>query len=126
MLRWLGVKGYIYTIVERDFKQKRLRCFINKVKMVFIKYNIRLFFWLLFSKFDAVCSIDLDSIMVGYFSTRLRRKKLVYDAHELFTELPELIDRPTKAMWSAIERKIIPKVDLAYTVCDSLMSSSTI
>jgi len=46
---------------------------------------------------------------------------LVYDSHEYFTEVPELIGRPVvKAIWTWLEKLLVPRVDAAYTVCDSI------
>jgi len=131
----LAKAGYNVTLVGRrlksskplsefNFNQKRLYCFFNKGKMFYIEYNIRLFFFFLFlRKYDAICAVDLDTLLPATVSTKIRRKKLVYDAHEYFTELPELVGRPTvKKIWAAIGRFCIPKCDMSYTVCGSLSS----
>ncbi|MBN1821043.1 MAG: glycosyltransferase, partial [Prolixibacteraceae bacterium] len=53
--------------------------------------------------------------------SKLRNKKLVFDSHEYFTEVPELINRPrTQKIWKGIEKRIVPKIKHAYTVCDSI------
>ena len=92
------------------FEQKRLKCFFDKGKMFYFEYNFRLFFFLLFRRFDAVCSIDLDSILAGYYSSKLKRKICIYDAHEYFTELPEVVERPKiKGVWEWVANKTIPK-----------------
>lgn len=106
---------------ERSFAQKRLYCFFRKGKLFYIEYNIRLFLFLLFSSCHCICAVDLDTILPGLWAARLRGRKLVYDAHEYFSELPELQNRPrTKAIWERIGKYAIPKVDAAYTVCASL------
>src|SRR5690606_41112013 len=80
-------------------------------------YWIKLFFVLLFRKADAFCAIDLDTILPVYLVSVLRRKKRVYDAHELFTELQEVVTRPfVLRMWTAIERFMVPRFKLCYTV----------
>lgn len=109
---------------EFKFKQKRIRCFFTKGKMFYIEYNIRLFFFFLFlRKYDAICAVDLDTLLATSLASSIRRKKLIYDAHEYFTELPELVSRPAvKKIWAGIGRFCIPKCDLAYTVCSSLAS----
>src|SRR5689334_21569811 len=76
-----------------DYDQKRLFCFFEKGKLFYLEFNIRLLFYLLFSKMDAICSIDLDTAMPGMMVAKLRRKKFIFDAHELFTEVPEVKDR---------------------------------
>jgi len=109
------------ALVERPFKQQRLSCFFEKGKLFYAEYNLRLFFYLLFAKFDAICGIDLDTLLSAYFASRLKGKPCVYDAHEYFTELPEVINRPaTKKVWSRIADSIIPRLDYCYTVCQSL------
>jgi glycosyltransferase involved in cell wall biosynthesis len=115
------------------FKSHQFDVKLNKGKLFYIEYNIRLFFWLLTQRFDIVCGIDLDSILPCYFSAKIKnllrglfsskknKIKVVYDAHELFSETPEVVRRPMiRRMWLAIERFIVPKVDAAYTVSQSV------
>uniref|UniRef100_UPI003561D5F7 glycosyltransferase n=1 Tax=Lutibacter sp. TaxID=1925666 RepID=UPI003561D5F7 len=84
-------------------------------------YNIRLFFKLLFVKKDILLANDLDTLLPNYLVSKLFNKKIVYDSHELFTEVPELINRPFQQnFWLKIEQFIVPKLIYAYTVCDSI------
>lgn len=105
------------------FQQKRLKCFFERGKFFYLEYNIRLFFFLLWNRFDAVCSIDLDTILAGYYSCTIKRKICIYDAHEYFTEVPEVVQRPTtKRIWEWIAKHTISKIKHAYTVCESLQA----
>ena len=81
-------------LAQQPFQQQRLFCFFKRGKIFYLEYNIRIFCLLLFSKFDAICGIDLDTLGSCYLVAILRRKKLVYDAHEYFTEVPEVVNRP--------------------------------
>lgn len=106
---------------KEPFAQKRLQCYFQKGKWFYVEYNIRLFFYLLSQKVDIICSVDLDTLLPGVALARLRGKKVVYDAHEYFTEVPELVNRPAiQAIWERIAQWAIPQVDKAYTVCESL------
>ena len=128
----IAQNGYSVTLVgrkkklsknldKRIYQQKRLKCIFEKGKLFYLEYNLRLFWLLLFSNFDAVCSIDLDTLVPGYLVSRLKRRICVYDAHEFFTEVPEVIHRPlVKAIWEAIGKLIIPRLKNCYTVCESL------
>lgn len=102
---------------EALFQQKRLFCFFTKGKFFYLEYNFRLFCFLFFKKYDALCAIDLDTIGPLFLLHRLRRKPLVYDAHEYFTEVPEVVDRPfTKSIWEYLAKRTIPKLQHCYTV----------
>ena len=106
---------------EQAFQQKRLKCFFEQGKWFYLEYNIRLFFYLFFSRFDIICAVDLDTILPGLYASRLKRKVCVYDAHEYFTEVPEVIRRPNiKKIWEWVARRSIPKVPYCYTVGDCL------
>ncbi len=128
----LAAGGYEVTLVgrrlrdslpleEKKFRQKRIRCWFNRGKFFYAEYNIRLFFYLLFRKMDAICAIDLDTILPVYYLSRLKRIPRIYDAHELFTGLKEVATRPAilKA-WTRIEKKTVPHFRLGYTVSDSI------
>lgn len=105
------------VLKDQPFRQKRLACIFEKGKLFYAEYNIRLFLYLLFVKTDLICSIDLDSILPGYLVSRLRNKKRVYDAHELFCEMKEIVSRPCiYKMWKWIEQKTVPHYKHGYTV----------
>lgn len=101
---------------NRPYRQKRLNLLFKKSFLFYSEYNIRIFFLLLFSSFDIVCSIDLDSILPGFLVSRLKSKVFVHDAHELFSEMPELEENKiAKSFWTKTEQFIFPKMKFAYT-----------
>lgn len=106
---------------EADYNVRRFRTLFTKSFFFYAEFNIRLFFFLLFSKSDIFLSNDLDTLLPNYLAAKIRRKKLVYDSHELFTEVPELNNRKcVKKIWSWIERITLPNVKHCYTVCHSV------
>lgn len=93
----------------------------NKGFLFYAEYNFRLFFLLLFSKKDILLSNDVDTLLANYFVSKIQGVKLVFDSHELFSEVPELVDKPSvKKFWQRIENWIIPKLKHNYTVCKSI------
>ncbi len=103
--------------IQRNYTTKRIRLLFNKGFLFYGEFNLRLFFILLFSKKDILLSNDLDTLLPNFLASKLQRKKLVYDSHELFTEIPELVHRPfVKKVWLAIEEWIFPKLKNVYTV----------
>lgn len=105
----------------QPFQQKRLNCFFHKGKFFYIEYNLRLFFFLFLNKFDAVCAIDLDTILPAFYISRWKEKKMIYDAHEYFTEVPEVVRRPhVKSIWERVGNRTVPNIQHCYTVGNSL------
>lgn len=129
----LGTEGYEVVLVGRCFEDslpfenlyiqpKRFKLYFNKGKLFYFEYNIRLFIWLFFQRFDIVCGIDLDTILPCYIASGLRGgKPCVYDAHELFTEVPEVINRLfTRRIWLWVEGLVVPRLKYQYTVSQSV------
>ncbi len=104
--------------LKREYNIERFPLFFQKTALFYAEYNLRLFFKLLFSKFDIVLSNDTDTLPASFLAAKIRCKPIVFDAHELFTELPELVNRPViRKIWNMIENLILPRVKYAYTVC---------
>ncbi len=111
---------------ERIFYQKRLACFFSRGMWFYFEYNLRLFFFLLTYRADLINAVDLDTLLAGTLTSQLSGKACIFDAHEYFTELPELTDRPkVKRIWERIARYCIPKVQAAYTVGPALANILT-
>lgn len=109
-------------LVQQPFQQKRLKVwFFGWGKLFYLEYNLRLFFYLVFKKFDVVCGIDLDTLVPCFLISKIKGKPLVYDAHEYFSEVEEVAHRPfTQKIWKWIEKFILPKIKYAYTVNQSI------
>lgn len=113
--------GHSKSLTRQPYQQKRLHLFFNKGKLFYLEYNLRLFILLLFTKFDIVNAVDLDTLAPGFLVSRLRKKICVYDAHEYFTEVPELVERPlAKKAWEKLADFILPQLNYCYTVGDCL------
>ena len=107
--------------VNREYKVRRMRLVFNRSFFFYAEYNIRLFFYLLFSKTDILLSNDTDTLVPNFLTSKIRRKPLVFDAHEMFPEVPELVNRGfVKRFWTNIENWIFPKLKHSYTVCQSI------
>jgi len=103
------------------YKFRRFKLIFNHSFAFYAEFNLRLFFLLLFSKADLFLSNDTDTLPANFFASIIRRKKLVFDAHELFPEVPELVNRSSvKQFWTSIENFIFPHLHHSYTVCQSI------
>ena len=107
--------------LNRSYRTKRIKLIFHKGFLFYAEYNFKLFFVLLFSKKDLLLSNDLDTLLPNYLVSILQNKKIVYDSHELFPEIPELVHKPyVKKCWSTLEAWILPKLKNTYTVCNSI------
>lgn len=120
--------GYQVTLAGRRFSHssplfsriyftRRFKLWFNNTFLFYLNYNLRLFFYLLKVPVDIIVSNDLDTLPACCMAAKLRKKVLVYDSHELFTEVPELVDRPiVKKVWYLNEKLFLPGIDFGYTV----------
>ena len=130
--RTLAADGHQVTLVGRQlpnslplkteaYIQHRIRCRYHKGKLFYLEYNKRLYNWLIAQEADVVCAVDLDTIIPCFEVAKKKGWKKVYDAHEYFSEVPEVVNRPlVKKSWELIASRYIPKADAAYTVGSAL------
>jgi len=119
----IGRKRSNSLALHRNYKTIRMKLLFNKKFLFYAEYHLRLFFKLFFIKKDVLLSNDLDTLLPNYIISKLFNKKLVYDSHELFTEIAELTDRPRiRKVWLSVEQYIFPKLKNVYTVNESIAS----
>jgi|TARA_B110000285_G_scaffold129548_1_gene145745 glycosyltransferase involved in cell wall biosynthesis len=107
--------------IHRKYSTKRFRLVFNKGILFYAEYNTRLFLFLLFSRKSFLFSNDLDTLLPNYLISKIQKKKLFFDSHELFSEIPELVNKKrVKNVWIYLEKIIIPRLENIITVSDSI------
>ena len=108
--------------LNRAYQTFRFRMIFHKGALFYAEFNLKLFFYLLFNPSQKIVSNDLDTLLACYSAKKLKpRCKLVYDSHEYFTEVPELVSRPkTQKIWEIIEGTIFPNLNHISTVNQSI------
>lgn len=124
--------GYQVSIIGRKLPSSPA-VYLNRVSTVrfnmifkhgvlfYTFFNIRLLFYLLAHNPHIVIANDADTLLSAWLFCRLTGRKLLYDSHELFSEVPEVQHRAVvKYIWKSIENIIIPKIKFGITVCNSI------
>ncbi len=109
-------------IENAPFRIRRILMLFSKGPLFYAFYNLRLFILLLLKrKPDLLVSYDLDTLLPNFLVSRIRKIPLLYDSHEYFTEVPELVHRPqVKKVWEWLEGMIVPRLKHAITVSESV------
>jgi len=109
-------------LVDRPFQQVRLKVSAEKGKFFYYQFHQALKQWLLSQKMDILYAVDLDTLVAcAQIKQRKKDLNLVYDAHEYFTEVPELLGRPmVKKIWGFLANYGISKADTCITVSETL------
>ena len=107
--------------LQRSYFTLRKKIHFQQGPQFYAEFNIRLFLYLMSAEVDLIFSNDLDSLPAAFLAAKLRKKRLVYDTHEYFTETPELVNRPfIQSIWRKMEDYFFPKLTDILTVNNSI------
>lgn len=99
------------------FKQVRLVCRFNQGVLFYLEFQVRLFLFLMKNQSEWIGAADTDTLMGAGLAKILGQRKLLFDSHEYFTEVPELLNKPIiRAIWNQVEEAFVPLTDVRMTV----------
>lgn len=106
---------------KTQYRVKRIGTCIKTGPLFYILYNVNIFFHLLTSKYSYIYANDLDVLLGCTLASKLRRKLMIYDSNELFTEIPELIGHKAKKnIWGWVEKRCIKRAKRVITVSNGV------
>lgn len=102
-------------------RNSRFKLLFRKGPGMYLAFNVRLFFFLLYTRADLYIANDLDTLLPCFLISRLFRKPLIYDSHEYFTGQHGLAERRLKYyLWKCLEKRLIPRLKCMLTVSNSI------
>ena len=107
--------------MNRPYPFHRINLNSSNLKLAYPEFNFKLYFELLkrADKNTVLLANDLDTLAASYLVSRKLNIPLVYDSHEIFTEMPAVNGRFTQKIWRKLERNLVPKISYMITASDS-------
>ena len=108
-------------VLDRPYSYSRIKIRSKSLKTAYFEFNAKLYTWL---KNNAdqntiLWANDLDALYPSYRISKKLGIPLVYDSHEIFTELPSVEGRFTQKIWRFLEKKLMPSIQLMMTESQS-------
>jgi glycosyltransferase involved in cell wall biosynthesis len=129
---WMQQQGYDLVVTglkrpfstqlqERPYTQNRLITRQQKGVLFYAEWQWKLFWALRKLPSDVIYANDLDTLFPAWLAAKIHGAALVYDSHEWFTEVPELLNQPFKKwIWKKLEAFLVPKTAGRLTVNASI------
>jgi glycosyltransferase involved in cell wall biosynthesis len=118
----IGRKGSNSALLmEFPYKVILLQSPFRRGPLMYLFFNIQLFFFLLFRSADVYWANDLDTLLPNFINAAIKNKKLVYDSHEYFTQ--SVYKRSSRRVWEFLEKMLFPKLKNIITVNNSIKSA---
>lgn len=107
--------------LKRDYPVSRIILKSKILRYAYVEFQWKLYKQLL-KKADQdtiLLSNDLDTLLPNYLVSKKLNLPLVYDSHEIFTEMPSVNGRFTQNIWRSLESFIAPKLNFMMTASES-------
>ena len=107
--------------MDRPYPFTRILLKSKVLRYAYVEFQWKLYKQLL-KKANKDCILlanDLDTLLPNYFISKKLGIPLVFDSHEIFTEMPSVQGRFTQKIWRTLERWLVPKVLYMMTASES-------
>lgn len=107
--------------MKRPYPFSRISLQSKTLKLAYPEFNWKLYAELL-KKADEntiLLANDLDTLLANWLVSRKKSIPIVFDSHEIFTEMPAINGRFTQKIWRALQKMIVPKLKWMMTASES-------
>lgn len=107
--------------MKRDYPFSRIMLKSKVLKFAYVEFQMKLYHELLrkANMNTILLSNDLDTLLPNYLISKKFNIPLVFDSHEIFTEMPSVNGRFTQKIWRALESFVVPKLRYMMTASES-------
>lgn len=107
--------------MERPYSFSRIHLASKSLKTAYFEFNWKLYHALK-RKADQNTILhanDVDALLSNYLIARKLNIPLVFDSHEIFSEMPAIQGKMSQKVWRYVEEKIIPQLQWMVTASES-------
>lgn len=129
--RTLHEKGYEVELIGNDwngaeemsrpYSFSRIQLMSKSLKTAYFEFNWKLYKELK-KKADQNTILhanDLDALLPNYLISRKLNIPLVFDSHEIFSEMPAIQGKMSQKLWRYLEKKMVPQLKFMITASGS-------
>lgn len=107
--------------MERPYPFSRITLFSKSLKTAYFEFNWKLYHELK-RKADhntILHANDVDALLPNYLISKKLNIPLVFDSHEIFSEMPAIQGKMSQKIWRYLEKKVIPNLKFMITASGS-------
>ncbi len=106
--------------MTRPYPFVRISLVSKSLKTAYFEFNWKLY-RLLKKKVNqntVLYANDLDALLPNYLISKKKNTPLVFDSHEIFSEMPAIQGKISQKLWRYLEKKLVPKIKFMITASD--------
>lgn len=109
--------------MTRPYVFSRISLASKTLKTAYLEFNWKLY-WALYKRLKKDSNIilhanDLDALLPNYLLSKKFSVPLVFDSHEIFSEMPSVQGRMSQKIWRYLQNTIVPNLKFMMTASKS-------
>lgn len=129
--RTLHEKGYAIELIgntwggkeklSRPYPVSKIQLISKSLKTAYFEFNWKLYRELK-KKADEETILyanDLDALLPNYLIAKKKQIPLIFDSHEIFSEMPAIQGKMSQKLWRYLEKKTLPSLHFMITASSS-------
>ena len=107
--------------MSRPYSFSRIHLKSKVLRFAYLEFQWKLFFELIkkADKNTILHSNDLDTLLPNVLVSKIKKIPLVWDSHEIFTEMPSVTNRWVQKVWRFLENSLVRKIKYFMIANDS-------
>ncbi|WP_288244219.1 glycosyltransferase [uncultured Chryseobacterium sp.] len=105
------------NMLSRPYPVSRIHLISTSLKTAYFEFNWKLYRELK-KKADeetVLYANDLDALLPNYLIAKKCQIPLIFDSHEIFSEMPAIQGKMSQKVWRYLEKKVLPNIKLMIT-----------